>query len=105
MTHKNFIFRVFAYKDDDTYTAVCMDLDIVEENHQSLQQAVLSINEAIDSYMKSAAKLGFPKELTNRPAPKLYWKKLNEFTNPIPKVMSHFQYFTATPEGKHQLYA
>lgn len=106
MTAKNYVFRVFAYKDvDGTFTAVCLDLDIIEERFATLQQAVLSINEAIDSHVKAVTKSGFSKELLNRPAPKEYWDKLKEFTHPTPYSTTPFQYFTATSEGHHQLYA
>lgn len=106
MAAKNYVFRVFAYKDvDGTFTAVCLDLDIIEERFATLQQAVLSINEAIDSHVKAVAKSGFSKELLNRPAPKEYWDKLKEFTRPTSFSTAPFQYFTATPEGHHQLYA
>ena len=105
MSTKKFVFRVFAYKEaDETYTAVCLDLDIVEENHQSLQQAVLSINEAVDSHFKTAAKLGFPRELIHRPAPKPYWNKLKELTSPTPRPLTPFQYFT-TQENYGRPYA
>ena len=105
MSTKKFVFRVFAYKEaDETYTAVCLDLDIVEENHQSLQQAVISINEAIESHLKAAKKLCFPKELLYRPAPKAYWKKLTELASPSQPTITPFQYFT-TPNGRGQIYA
>lgn len=106
MTAKNYVFRVFAYKDlDGTFTAVCLDLDIIEEKFTTLQQAILSIDEAIDSHIKAVTKLGFPKELLNRPAPKEYWDKLKEFTRPTPFSTAPFQYFTATSEGRRQFYA
>jgi len=106
MATKNYVFRVFAYKDvDGTFTAVCLDLDIIEEGFSTLQQAVLSINEAIDSHLMAVTRRGFPKELLNRPAPKEYWDKLKEFTRPTSFSTTPFQYFTATSEGRHQLYA
>jgi|CXWL01.1.fsa_nt_gi hypothetical protein len=105
MQKRNFVFRVFVYKDDATFTAVCLDLDIVEEGHKTLQQAVLSIKDGIDSHMSAAAELGFPNELIKRPAPEKYWKKLDEVTHPDPKAMTPFQYFTSTAEGRHSLYA
>lgn len=105
MSTEKFVFRVFVYKEaDETYTAVCLDLDIVEENHQSLQQAVIGINEAIESHLKAAAKLDFPKELLHRPAPKMYWKKLNELISPTQPTITPFQYFT-TQNGQGRLYA
>lgn len=107
MSPKNFNFRVFAYLDDDgTYTGVCLDLNIVEEGFINIQSAINSISDAIDSHMSVVKEMGFPKELTNRPAPKEYWKKLEEMSQIKPKsTMSPFQYFLATNKGQSSLYA
>lgn len=106
MSPKKYVFRVLVYKEaDETYTAVCLDLDIVEENHQTLQQATMSINEAVESHLKAAGEIGFPKELINRPAPKEYWRKLSEIIRPTPTVMTPFQYFTKTPTWPTGTYA
>lgn len=83
MEEKKFAFRCIAYQEkDSSFTGVCLDLDIVEESHATLQEAILSINDAIDSHIQVARKLGFPKELISRPAPKEYWEKLEEIANP-----------------------
>lgn len=97
MEERNFSFRCIAYKEKDgTFTGVCLDLDIVEEGHATLEEAILSINDAISSHIQAAAKLGFPRELVSRPAPKSYWEKLD---NVIHKRSSKptfepFQFFT-----------
>ncbi len=99
MVKKSLLFRSIAYQEKDgSFTGVCLDLDIVEEGHASLQETILSINDAIDSFIDAAAKLGYPKELINRPAPMEYWNKLSEITKPklttIPS--DRFQFFTRT---------
>lgn len=99
-------FRCIAYQErDSSFTGVCLDLDIVEEDHVSLEEAILSINEAILSHLQAAAKLKFPKELINRPAPKEFWDKLKELTNveASKKNLPAFQFFTTNPS--HLIYA
>lgn len=72
-------FRCLAFQEKDgTFTGVCLDLDIVEEKHQTLEEAVLSLNDAIEAHLKAAAEVGYPKELLYRPAPQKYWNKLAE---------------------------
>jgi len=84
MDKKTYSFRSIAYQEEDqTFTGVCLDLDIVEEGHATLEEAQLSINDAIESHFRAAEKLGFPKELINRPAPSEYWDKLKEMIAPI----------------------
>ena len=97
MVDKRFSFRNIAYQEKDgSFTGVCLDLDIVEEGHSTLQEAILSIEDAVFSHFKSAKKLKFPKELINRPAPKEYWDKLEELTHlETPKKdFLPFQFFT-----------
>lgn len=96
MEEKRFSFRCIAYQEKDgSFTGVCLDLDIVEEGHVSLQEAILSINDAIGSHMEAAAKLGFPDELTYRPAPKEFWRKLSEVTKEKPVAPPNkFQFFS-----------
>lgn len=97
MTHKNISLRCITYQEKDgSFTGVCLDLDIVEEGHISLEEAVLSINDAILSHFQAAAKHNFPKELVTRLAPKEYWNKLKEITqkNPSDKKFEQFQFFT-----------
>lgn len=100
MKQENFTFRCIAYKEkDDTFTGVCLDLDIVEEGHITLQEAILSINDAIQSHIQASAKLGYPQELMFRPAPKEYWNKLKDITDakPLNPPLETFRFFTAEP--------
>ncbi|MBI2601282.1 hypothetical protein HYW42_05010 [Candidatus Daviesbacteria bacterium] len=97
MSHKDLSFRCIAYQEKDgSFTGVCLDLDIVEEGYVSLEEAILSVNDAVLSHLQAAAKLNFPKELVNRSAPKEYWNKLKEITkeNVSKKSFEPFQFFT-----------
>ncbi len=100
MLKQNLSFRCIAYKEKSaSFTGVCLDLDIVEEGHVSLEEAILSINDAILSHIQAAAKLNFPKELISRSAPKEYWNKLKEVTEEhiSKKQLEPFQFFTTQP--------
>lgn len=108
MAHKNLSFRCIAYQEKDgSFTGVCLDLDIIEEGHITLQEAILSINDAIISHMEATAKLGSPKELTLRPAPKEYWKKLEEVTKPKAQNISieNFQFYSVQSSQQNLAYA
>lgn len=100
MVRGDLYFRCIAYKEKgDSFTGVCLDLDIVEEGHSSLEEAILSINDAILSHLQAAAKLDFPKELIDRSAPKEYWNKLKQITqeHTSKKDLEPFQFFTTQP--------
>lgn len=105
---KRFSFRCIVYREKDgSFTGVCLDLDIVEEDHATLEEAILSISDAIFSHVQAAAKLGFPKELIFRPAPKEYWDTLTEITkvNPAKSPVEPFQFFSVQPQTKNLAYA
>jgi len=105
---QKFSFRNIAYQEKDgTFTGVCLDLDIVEEGHASLPEAILSINGAIHSHMDSTKKLGFPKELVFRPAPKEYWKMLDLITKPklTKDIPENFQFFTSPVKASNYPHA
>lgn len=100
MVKQDLSFRCIAYKEKDgSFAGVCLDLDIVEEGHSTLEEAILSINDAILSHIQAAAKLNFPKELIDRAAPKKYWNKLKEVTqeHTSKKNLQPFQFFTTQP--------
>lgn len=100
MVKPDLFFRCIAYKEkDNSFSGVCLDLDIVEEEHATLEEAILSINDAVLSHLQAAAKLDFPKELINRSAPKEYWNKLKEITqeHTSKKSLEPFQFFTTQP--------
>ncbi len=99
MSNNNFSFRNIAFQENNgSFTGVCLDLDIIEEDHASLEEAILSINDAVVSHFKVISKLKYPKELLNRPAPKEYWDKLKEITTEksLKRNFSPFQFFTTT---------
>lgn len=77
MYSREFSFRCVAYQEKDKFVGVCLDLNIVEE-HETLAEAVIGINDAILSHLLAAAEVGFPEELIYRPAPKGYWNKAKE---------------------------
>ncbi len=103
MENPTFNFRCLAYQEkDSSFTGVCLDLDIVEEKHQTLQEAILSINDAVRSHMLVAAEEGYPQELLSRPAPKMYWEKLGKLASRAKKPqklpIEMFQFFPAFAE-------
>lgn len=103
-----FLLRYIAYREKDgSYTGVCLDLDIVEEGHASLQAAILSINDAVSCHMKVAKECGYPKELVFRPAPKEYWDILKIISQPKPQSLpySQFQFFTSQSDVSRMAYA
>ncbi len=100
MKLQKFSFRSIAYQEkDNSFTGVCLDLDIVEEGHATLQESILSINDAIASHIQAAEKLGFPTELISRPAPKEYWDKLDAMVHTDATKLTNkpFQFFTTNP--------
>ena len=108
MSKHKFSFRCIAYQEKDgSFTGVCLDLDIVEEGHATLQEAMLSINDAIISHMQAAGKLDFPGELTSRPAPKEYWKRLEEITKPKAQKLpiENFRFYSVQSPEQNLAYA
>lgn len=101
MKKQRFSFRCIAYQEKDgSFTGVCLDLDIVEEGHQTLEESILSLNDAILSHLRAASKLRFPKELTSRPAPQEYWNKAKEIVDPKPekKLTTSFQIYSVSSD-------
>lgn len=78
---QKFTYRCLVYQEpDSSFTGVCLDLDIVEESHQTMEQAILSLHDAVETHLRAAAGLKFPKELMYRPAPQKYWNILRLMT-------------------------
>ncbi len=93
-------FRCLAYQDkDDSFTGVCLDLDIVEEKHQTLQEAILSINDAIDSHLEAVAEDNFPSKSLRRPAPQKYWAQLKDLVTKrnSKAAPTQFQFYNYQP--------
>ncbi|EKE14970.1 MAG: hypothetical protein ACD_12C00216G0002 [uncultured bacterium] len=108
---KEFTYRCLVYREtDDSFTGVCLDLDIVEENHQTMEQAILSLHDAVETHLKAAAGLQSPKELMYRPAPRKYWNILQLMTAAQPQkqnIPPEFRLFPMTGPTlmSHPVYA
>ena len=76
-TKESGIFHFIVFKDKDDYTAVCLNLNIVEygKNPEELKK---SIQEAAFSHLGAIRKKNLPDKYLNIPAPKRYWDKLKE---------------------------
>lgn len=78
------VYRVLAYQDGDSFTGVCLDLGIVEEEHASLEEARLSIQEAVEAYLLTIREMADAGEevehLWYRPAPRKYWQVARRLT-------------------------
>jgi len=64
--------RVFIFPSAGKFTAVCLDLDLVEEA-DTKSEALAQIKEAVSGYLANAAKNNLDNDVLNRPAPKKYW--------------------------------
>jgi len=78
---KPLTLRCFAYFDGEYYTAVCLELGIVEQYKESLEKALFMLDKAIDGYLKVVKKHDYPDELLYRPAEKRYWRKYEQLLN------------------------
>ena len=108
MVKQEFSFRCISYQEKDgSFTGVCLDLDIVEEGHATLQEAMLSINDAIISHMQAVGKLDFPGELVSRPAPKEYWKMLEEIAKQKAQKLpiENFRFYSVQSPQQNLAYA
>lgn len=70
-------FIIYKRPKDKNYTGVCLDFDIVEEG-KDLQLLKRSLLEAAEGYLEAISKKDLDKNLLNRPAPRQYWKILQE---------------------------
>ena len=113
---KNLTFRCFSYFDNKYYTAVCLDLGIVEQDKNSLEKAINMLNKAVKGYLKVVEKHGYPSELLHRPAEKKYWQKYKEFLvenleapkikfSPLPIFQVHTCSFSSIIKKEHFVYA
>ena len=78
---KPLTLRCFAYFDGEYYTAVCLELGIVEQWKHSLEKALSMLDRAVDGYLKVVKKHNSPDELLYRPAEKKYWRKYEQLLN------------------------
>lgn len=71
---------VFIYPNKDKYIGVCLELDLIDDDHN---KEVLAdrMNARIQSYVSYIQKKNFDDTFLNRPAPKRYWDKFYQFLN------------------------
>lgn len=67
--------KIFPYY-KKRFLAVCLDFDIIEEL-DTLEEARQSIEEAVTGYIETVRQVNFSDDLLNRPASKIYWKRLD----------------------------
>ena len=72
------LYEFFVYPEQGKFVGVCLTLDIVEEG-ESLQTVFNSLIKAAHGHIEMVTKDNLSDNLLNRPAPKLYWEKLEEF--------------------------
>lgn len=65
-------FIIFKEKDNDEYTAVCLDFDIVESG-DDIEFLRKSIEEAAKMHIETVRGFGLDDALLNRHAPEAYW--------------------------------
>lgn len=72
--HSNFyLIRSMAYRHDNLFRAVCLDLDLYAEG-RSLAEAMKRLDSAVEGYLNSVIKdHACDPKLLDRPAPKKYW--------------------------------
>lgn len=70
-TKKSGIARIIIYSTKNKYTAVCLDLDIIEEA-DSYKEVKDQIMEAVEGYITNVCKNNLDNTLLNRPADKKY---------------------------------
>ncbi len=77
-TKKHGLARIFVFPEKGKYTAVCLDLDIVEEA-ATKEDVLAQITEAVAGYVENAIKNNLDDEVLNRPAPKEYWDLFEKY--------------------------
>ncbi len=65
---REFIFHGIIQKEEDRYTAICLELDIATEG-ESLEEAKQNLREAVEGYVESVIKDGEEKDFIPRPVP------------------------------------
>jgi len=77
-TKKKGTYEFFFYKEKGKSIGVCLTLDIVEEG-KNLKQVFNNLIEAVRGHIFTVIKKNLSDKLLNRPAPKYYWERLEEF--------------------------
>lgn len=81
-TRKYGLARVFIFPSAGKFTAVCLDLDLIEEA-DTKSEALAQIKEAVSGYLANAAKNNLDDSVLNRPAPKKYWNLYRRYLDLI----------------------
>lgn len=71
-TYQQGSVSMIAYKEGDLYTAVCLELDIIEQD-KNLDVAIMNLQESVRLYIETIVDEKFGEQHLNRPAPEKYW--------------------------------
>lgn len=74
MVNKKYRFKCVVEKDQDTFCALCLDLDIATEG-ATLEEALDNLKEAVELYVLTAIEQGVEEEFIPRPVPNRIYKK------------------------------
>jgi predicted RNase H-like HicB family nuclease len=78
---QQFVFHGIIEKEEDRYTAICLELDIATEG-DSLEEARRNLKEAVEGYIESVQEDNEDAEFIPRPVPEhvieKYFKKFKE---------------------------
>jgi len=91
-------FIVFKKLDEELYTAVCLELNIVGQ-HDDRHEAMKNIETAAFEYVKSVLEDKAPDSLLNRPAPEKYWKISELIKQQTPPSVSRTEEAIALPSA------
>lgn len=81
-TKKEGMLEFLLYCDKNSYVAVCLTLNIVEEG-KNPKKLIESVTEAAKGHVMLVIKKNLSDELLNRPAPTKYW---NKYFNALEKL-------------------
>ncbi|HBF67507.1 MAG TPA: hypothetical protein DDW36_03730 [Candidatus Magasanikbacteria bacterium] len=83
-TKKQGEFTIFTYKEGVFFVSVCLELDIVKEG-RNREKLAGQIMEAAVGHIKTVCSEKLDDSLLNRPAPKKYWNKYEQFLETLTK--------------------
>ena len=66
------IFRCYTYQDNDSYYAVCLDLNLIDKR-DTLEEAVAALDENIVGYLEAIRSNNWEQELIPRPVSRREW--------------------------------
>lgn len=83
-TYKRGVATTIIYPEDNLYTAVCLEFDLVEQA-EDFGEVKDKIDDAVRSHVETVVRNKLPEGLLNRPAPEKYWKKYKEIVQKLEK--------------------